>query len=111
MDDAELLKITQSDDQIVLETYSASMSLIKAVSFNIGRSTCLNGFLKIDAPDTDEFLSQEGVVSYEGVGHSLAKTVDGALILRIDSIMVGFALAIPAASKDRIWGRFEAVNP
>jgi hypothetical protein len=111
MDDAEYLRITQSDDQIRLETYSASRSLMNALSFRIGVRTCTNGFLKLDVPDTDEFLSQEGVVSYEAKGHSLAKSADGALILRVDSTAVGFALAIPAASKDRIWIRFEAVKP
>ena len=60
MDDAEFLKITQSDDQVKLETYLANRSLMKALSFRIGSGTCRNGFLKLDVRDTDELISREG---------------------------------------------------
>jgi len=111
MDDAEMIKITRSEDEILIQAYSAEMTLLKERAFSSGSGKCRNGFLKMDVPKTEKFESREGVLAFEWEGHRLAKSGDGALILALESGGVGWAVVVPMAKSDRIWMRFPAASP
>jgi len=51
------------------------------------------------------------VVAFEWEGHRLAKSVNGELILALESGGVGWAVVVPMATSDRMWMRFPAASP
>jgi hypothetical protein len=109
MDEVEFVKITQNNNEVVLQAYSDT-SLVKERIFSYRQQACSGGFLKIDVPGSEEFVNQEGVLGYGWEAHRLAKTKHGELIVRLDTGSAGLVLLIPAGSADRIWAIFPPIN-